>query len=171
MKNSLLLLLVPIAIGMSACANAQWGRNRDRDTEKITEDLSAVRPKFSDPVDTTKHYQGNPVRNVPLVTPTNTVNAKVNIVLDSIDRINASKLFIQGYTIQVYSGLSRDEAGNARKRMLEELSMRSDLEYVQPKFRVRVGTYFNAMEAQKDMVKLKRIFPNAILVPEKVAVK
>ena len=167
MRNLLLLLFVVLSVG----AQAQWGKNRDRDNDKVTEDLSAIRPKYSEVPDTAKHYQGNPTRNVSFVQPTYTVNTKLNIVLDSIDRINASKLFVQGYTIQVYSGLSRDEAGNARKKLVEELGMRSDLEYVQPKFRVRVGTYFTGMEAQRDLVRLRRAFPNAILVPERVSIK
>jgi hypothetical protein len=99
------------------------------------------------------------------------VNSKVDFVLDSIDRLNSLKKFVPGYTIQIYSGLNREEAGNARKKLLEELDMKSDLQYMQPKFRVRVGYYFTNIEAQRDLVRLKRVFPNAILVPESVPIK
>ena len=47
----------------------------------------------------------------------------------------------------------------------------AELEYNQPKFRVRVGNYFSRLEAQKDLIRLKRPFPNAILVPEKIMVR
>lgn len=137
----------------------------------IQEDLASLRPHFPPPPDTAKHYSGNPVKNVPFVTPHLTVNDKVNFVLDSIDRLNLLRKVIPGYTIQVYSGLNREEAGNTRKRLQEELDMRADLQYLQPKFRVSVGHYFTSLDAQKDLVRLRRAFPNAILVPESIPIR
>lgn len=160
MKHLLLFFLLLSSLGAFAQRN-----------KPVQEDLAAIRPRFPAPPDTPRHYAGNPVKNVPVVKPTMTVNSKVDYVLDSIDRLNSLRKFLPGYTIQVYSGLNRDEAGNARKRLQEELDMRADLQYVQPKFRVRVGYYFTSIEAQKDLVRLKRIFPNAILVPESVPIK
>ncbi len=166
MKQLILVFLMAASVATYA------QRNRDRDRDKgPAEDLSAIRPRFTTPIDTGKHFSGNPVRNVPVVKPTMLVNDKVNSVLDSIDRINSMRKFVPGYTIQIYSGLNREEAGNARKRLLEELDMRADLQYIQPKFRVRVGYYFTSIDAQKDFVRLRRIFPNAILVPENVPIR
>jgi len=142
-----------------------------RGNKPIQEDLESLRPHFPAPPDTAKHYQGNPVKNVAVVRPTMIVNDKVNFVLDSIDRLNLLRKVIPGYTIQVYSGLNREEAGNVRKRLVEELDMRAELQYIQPKFRVRVGNYFTSLDAQKDLVRLKRAFPNAILVPESIPIR
>lgn len=143
-----------------------------RNSKPIEENLAAIRPHFDPPPDTGKHQAGNLAKmNVPVVKPTMTVNAKVDYVLDSIDVLNSSKKFLPGYTIQVYSGLNREEAGTARKKLLDELGMRAELQYMQPKFRVRVGYYFTSIDAQKDLVALKRLFPNAILVPENVPIK
>jgi hypothetical protein len=160
MKHFLFLFLLLSSLGVSAQRN-----------KPIQEDLSSIRPHFPMPPDTGKHYAGNPVKNVPVVRPVMTVDDKVNSVLDSIDRLNAHRKYIPGYTIQVYSGLNRDEAGNTKKRLMEELDIRADLQYMQPKFRVRVGYYFTSLEAQKDLVRLKRVFPNSILVPESVPIK
>lgn len=161
MRSFLVLALILV----TASSFAQRGN------KPIQEDLAAVRPHYTPPPDTGKHYAGNPVKNIPVVKPTHTVNEKVNFVLDSIDRLNVHRKYLPGYTIQVYSGLNRDEAGNTRKRLADELDIRADLQYMQPKFRVRVGYYFTSIEAQKDLVRLKRIFPNAILVPESVPIK
>ena len=161
MMRSVLIFLLSVSLG---CAYAQ--RNKP-----ITEDLASIRPHFTLPPDTSKHYAGNPVKNVPVVTPKMTVNDKVNFVLDSIDRLNLLRKVIPGYTIQVYSGLNREEAGNTRKRLTDELDMRADLQYVQPKFRVRVGHYFTSLDAQKDLMRLRRVFPNAILVPESIPLR
>ena len=137
----------------------------------VTEDLAALRPHFTPPPDTAKHFQGNPVRNVPEVTPRLTVNQKVNPVLDSIDKFNLLRKVVPGYTIQVYSGLNREEASDTKARLQRELDMRADMQYLQPKWRVRVGNYYNSLDAQKDLMRLKRYFNNAILVPESIPLR
>jgi len=138
-------------------------RNKD-----VVEDLASIRPKFS--ADSIIRTNGMSEQS-PRVTPVLTVNSKVDAVLDSIDRLNAVRKFVSGYTIQVYSGQNREEANNAKKKLSELSDMKSDLQYVQPKFRVKVGAYFTALEAQKDLMFLKRFFPNAILVPETIPIK
>ncbi|MBY0433648.1 MAG: SPOR domain-containing protein [Cyclobacteriaceae bacterium] len=133
------------------------------------EDLYSLRPKLPDVVDTVKQvdlHQKGPV------IPTKNVNARVDAVLDSINRFNLTRKFIDGYTIQIYSGQNREDAMNAKKKMVtESIGLSAELEYTQPKFRVRVGSYYSRLEAQKDLVRLKRNFPNAILVPEKILVR
>ena len=133
------------------------------------EDLYSLRPKFQYPVDTVK------VVNTMIkgeVVATRNVNVTVNAVLDSINRFNLTRRFIDGYTIQIYSGQYREEAMNTKKKMVMEVAeLSAELEYNQPKFRVRVGNYYSRLEAQKDLMRLKRFFPNAILVPEKIMVR
>jgi cell division protein FtsN len=132
------------------------------------EDLYSLRPKLEEPVDT---VQMNTHRPKVSVIPNHQVNRKVDQVLDSINRFNVTRKFIDGYTIQIYSGQNREEAMNTKKKMAAETSLNALLEYNQPKFRVRVGNYYSRMESQKDLLRLKRIFPNAILVPEKILVR
>ena len=160
MKYLLIIALSIVSLGSFAQRN-----------KPIEENLAALRPHFTPPPDTAQHYAGNPTKNVPVVTPRITVNDKVNFVLDSIDRLNPLRKVIPGYTIQVYSGLNREQAGNTRSRLQDELGMRAELQYMQPKFRVRVGHYFTNIDAQKDLVRLKRAFPNSILVPESIPIR
>ncbi|HWA34650.1 MAG TPA: SPOR domain-containing protein [Cyclobacteriaceae bacterium] len=134
------------------------------------EDLYPLRPKIEDVVDTASDQ--SLVRKKGDVVATKNVNSRVDAVLDSINRFNASRKFIEGYTIQIYSGQNREEAMNTKKRMVTEVGdINGELEYNQPKFRVRAGSYFSRLEAQKDLLRLKRAFPNAILVPEKILVR
>lgn len=142
-----------------------------RGEKPVHEDLASIRPHFTPPPDTAKHYQGNSVKDVPVVTPVITVNQKVDLVLDSIDKLNRTRKVVPGYTIQVYSGLNRQEAGDTKSRLSVELGMRAELQYMQPKFRVRVGNYFTSLDAQKDLLRVKRSFPNAILVPESIPLR
>lgn len=133
------------------------------------EDLYSLRPKFQDPVDTVQKNNSMIKMDVPV---THSVNAQVDPILDSINRFNLTRKFIDGYTIQIYSGQNREEAMNTKKKMVTEVTeLNAELEYNQPKFRVRVGSYFSRLEAQKDLVRLKHFFPNAILVPEKILVR
>ncbi|HRI78589.1 MAG TPA: SPOR domain-containing protein [Cyclobacteriaceae bacterium] len=133
------------------------------------EDLYSLRPKFQEPIDTAK--KTNTMIKMD-VTATHNVNALVDPILDSINRFNLTRKLIDGYTIQIYSGQNREEAMNAKKKMVTDITdMNAELEYNQPKFRVRVGGYFSRLEAQKDLIRLKQVFPNAILVPEKIMVR
>lgn len=133
------------------------------------EDLAPLRPRVS-PVDETLHQT---VKAEPTaVKPTHHVTGKVNSVLDSINRFNLTRRYVDGVTIQIYSGAKREEALNARKKLTEYApDLGSNLMYQQPKFRVTVGAYYTSLEAQKDFQRLKRAFPNAILIPEKMPMK
>ena len=132
------------------------------------EDLYYLRPKFSEPVDTVPQVN---YRKKKTVIPLQNINYKVDDVLDSINRFNTTRKFIDGFTIQIYSGQNKEEAMNIKKKMMTEPSLTAEMEYNQPKFRVRVGRYYSRMEAQKDLVRLKKHFSNAILVPEKILVR
>ncbi len=134
------------------------------------EDLSRVRPKFAMPVDSIKKAETQKSKTA--VVPTRNINAKVDFVLDSIDRLNGLRKFVEGYTIQIYSGQNREDANSAKKKMVDEhTGLKADLQYIQPKFRVSVGNYFSKLEAQKDLMRLKPLFPNAILIPEKIPIR
>ena len=132
------------------------------------EDLYSLRPKLAEPVDSLA--QREKLGEKHFVAATATVNEKVDDVLDSINRFNITRKFIEGYTIQIYSGQNREEAMNAKKKMTET-GLNGALEYTQPKFRVRYGSFYSRLEAQKDLIRLKKSFPNAILVPEKILVR
>jgi septal ring-binding cell division protein DamX len=123
-------------------------------------------------VEATKKVDSSLQKVVTEVTPTAMVNAKIDAVLDSIDRFNLTRKFVDGFTIQIYSGQKREEAMNAKKKMQEELpTMNANLQYLQPKFKVTSGKYFTRLEAQKDLLTLRRKFPNAILVPERILIR
>lgn len=132
------------------------------------EDLYSLRPKLAEPIDSLS--QREKLGEKHFVAATANVNEKVDDVLDSINRFNITRKFIEGYTIQIYSGQNREEAMNAKKKMTE-VGLNGSLEYTQPKFRVRFGNYYSRLEAQKDLIRLKSSFPNAILVPEKILVR
>jgi hypothetical protein len=157
-----------LIIVLSVVSLSSYAQRKDK---PIQEDLASIRPHFNPPPDTGARYAGNPVKNVPVVKPVMTVNEKVDFVLDSIDKLKLTRKVVPGYTILVYSGLNSEEARNARKRLSDELSFKADMQYIQPKWRVRVGNYYTSLDAQKDLLRLKRAFPNATLVPESIPLR
>jgi hypothetical protein len=132
------------------------------------EDLYGLRPNFPEPFDSLAALNQQPDKQ--FVAANATVNEKVNDVLDSINSFNITRKFIEGFTIQIHSGQNREEAMNAKKKMTFT-DLNAILEYTQPKFRVRVGNYYSRLEAHRDLTRLKRIYTNAILVPEKILVR
>jgi hypothetical protein len=135
---------------------------------KYTEDLSALRPKFEETI--AQHIATEEQRKTIYVEPKHAVNKQLHAVLDSIDQINLNKRYVDGFTIQVYTGQKREDA-LASKRTLDQAlpELRAEMTYVQPTFRIKAGKYYTQLDAQKDYVAVKRYFPNAILVPDKIA--
>jgi hypothetical protein len=144
-------------------------------TGKYSEDLSIWRPKDQMPPDTTKQTSTQPneiKKSTALVEAKFTINDQLDGILDSIGRINKANGVIDGFTIQVYSGVKREEALNAKKELSVALpDLDSDVLYVQPNYRVRVGKYYDRLQAQKDFLAIKRHFPNAIVIPERISIQ
>lgn len=136
-----------------------------------SEDLSVWRPKVTTENGTTTTKTSDAIKQTQYVEPKYAVNKKLDTVLDSIDRYNTSKEFINGFTIQIYAGLKREDALNAKKNLTSSLpQLSSEVEYSQPSFRVKVGKYYSRIDAQRDYVAVKKYFPTAIVVPDKVAI-
>jgi hypothetical protein len=141
-------------------------------SKPYSEDLSRLRPKIEMLAEVKKNNDS--VKDVkPPIAPIKNINAKVDIVLDSIDRFNLTRKFIDGFTIQIYSGQKKEDAMNVIKKMKEEVPElnANPIRYEQPKFRVTVGKYFSRLEAQPDLLALKKKFLSASLVPEKIQLK
>ncbi|HEU5148819.1 MAG TPA: SPOR domain-containing protein [Chryseosolibacter sp.] len=141
-------------------------------TGKYSEDLSVWRPDTKteeSKVDTTATRPEQRIRTNQYVDARLAVNDQINTVLDSIHQQNISKGYVDGYTIQVYSGTKREDALNVKKKMTQSLpDLPSEVEYRQPNFRVRSGKYFTRLEAQQDYLEVKRHFPNAIVIPDRI---
>ena len=144
---------------------------RNKNPKPYYENLTVHRLNFSEKIDSTIVKIDEP-KIFELLPPKNSVSPKVDEVLDSIARFNKTRMFVDGFTIQLYAGMKREDAMNAKKKMAEEANdLVADLRYEQPKWRVKTGSYYSRLEAQRDLHRLKQIFPNAILIPEKVGLK
>ncbi|MCE2994521.1 MAG: SPOR domain-containing protein, partial [Flammeovirgaceae bacterium] len=69
-------------------------------------------------------------------------------------------------------GQKKEDALSASKKLVDAYpELKSNIQYQQPKFKVTVGKYFTRLEAQKDLLRLKRLFSSTILVPERIMIK
>lgn len=141
-------------------------------TGNYHEDVSAHRPTFdteaTDSVDTLDSV--DPVETVD-VDPEFDVTAPLNKVLDSLAIINKGRKSVDGFTIQVYNGSSRQEARIARGKVFSVMeNSRPRIQSSPPNYKVKVGKYFTRLEAQKDYVHLKKNFPNAIVIIDKIQI-
>lgn len=138
---------------------------------KYSEDLSVWRPESEEKQDSAKTAADTPdrTRKNQYVEARHSITSQVDNVLDSIYNDNLSKRAIDGYTIQVYSGIKREDALNVKKKLTQSLpDLESDVQYRQPNFRVRTGKYLSRLDAQRDYLAVKRFFPNAIVIPDRI---
>ena len=159
---------------LTACASRVTTSGTASGTGKYSEDLSVWRPEPEAPVDSAARAasSGERTRTNRYVEARYSVDDQVDAVLDSIYEQNLTKGFIDGYTIQVYSGIKREDALNVKKRMSQSLpKLESDVQYRQPNFRVRTGKYLTRLEAQQDYLAVKRHFPNAIVIPDRIEIR
>lgn len=159
------------ALVVAGCATQKKTTTPSAADGKYSEDLSVWRPKADPSTDTQATTEQPGKKQPPYVEPKYAINKKLDTVLDSIDHFNLQRNFIDGFTIQVYSGTKREDALNAKKDLTSYLpELESDIQYNQPNFRVKVGKYFKRIEAQEDYSEVKKYFPSAIVIPDKVAI-
>lgn len=171
MRYLVILLIGSLALG--GCAS-RIASSTSAGTGKYSEDLSVWRPDTETKSDTVKASApvSDRIRTNRYVEARHAVTGKVDTILDSIYAENLSKGFVHGYTIQVYSGIKREDALNVKKKMTQTLpDLDSDVQYRQPNFRVRTGKYLTRLEAQKDYLAVKKHFPNAIVIPDRIEIQ
>lgn len=168
--KKLLLFVVVAGLLITGCKpSQQTQKTTSAQDGKYSEDLSGLRPKaetLPDNTTTPDHVKRDPKASVEAKF---TVNKQLDAVLDSIDQINLSARFVEGFTIQVYSGKNREEALNVKKQLTQSApNLTTEVQYEQPNFKVKSGKYFTRLEAQKDFEQIKKYFPTAIVVPGQI---
>lgn len=137
-------------------------------SKSYSEDLSQYRPK----VDTTFEIEDekSSFRKTSVdFDPNADVTELLNQKLDTLAKNNKEIRYVNGYAIQVYSGSSSSDAYAARDTARVVLpEIRTDVEYKQPIYKVRVGRFTERLEVQRTLLKLKPKFPDAISVPQRI---
>ena len=99
----------------------------------------------------------------------------ISYELDSIIKIikdeNKSDRFLEGYTIQIYLGGDRIKAEEIEEKITEIDSLIfKNTVFTQPNYRVKIGQYIDRFKVAEEYQRFKKLFPNAIIIPERIKV-
>jgi hypothetical protein len=80
---------------------------------------------------------------------------------------------LEGFRIQIYSSSNvnaREESGKVEAEFMNKFpDIRSSTTFERPGYyKIRVGDYRTRMEGTKDLLMIRRIYPDAYLVPDKI---
>lgn len=101
------------------------------------------------------------------------ITERLHVMLDYIPKVIKKpyeKKELAGWRIQIYRGRSREAASRARERCYNLFQNRVTpyLTYSAPTYRVKVGDFLERYEYADILKALRREFPDAIPVPDKV---
>lgn len=98
--------------------------------------------------------------------PKHDITQELNALLQDLKAYYAMLDTVSGYTIQVYIGRSRAEAMQI-KQVLDTYyaPLQPEINYKQPCFTVRMGSFLDRLEAYKMYVDIKSMMPQAIVRP------
>ena len=146
---------------------------RTSNAEDYYEDLTLLRPVYSvseKQVDPEVELLQESTENNNVSGPFNPqfdITHKLDSLLDTIAANNRQIKFVQGYTIQVYTGNSQEEANDAKAKVYQALpGSRPTVTYDLPNYKVKVGKYYYRLHAQKEFAIVKKVFSSAILAPQ-----
>lgn len=155
--------MVSLLILGTGCA----AMNPTSSNSSYSEDLSVHRPEVN--LEVQQEIQQEEPE--PVSEPEYDQTAKVDQKLDAITSQNKSSRTTAGFTIQVYSGTSREQASQAKSQVYRILpESRPETKYEQPIYRVRVGEFGDRLEAQNTYAELQKEFPQAIVIPSRIRI-
>ncbi|MDI9355614.1 MAG: hypothetical protein QM536_01120 [Chitinophagaceae bacterium] len=135
--------------------------------KKYSEDLSIYRnKKYREIIDEEPTENDNPYPITPI--PEHSINQELDTLRQILIEKNGGKDYIEGFTIQVYSGINRKLAEEALAyAKIIDLEEPPQLVYVQPNYKVKVGFFYSRMQSYPTHKKVLKRFPTALLLPEK----
>jgi hypothetical protein len=109
--------------------------------------------------------QSLPQKNIS-VTTTHDITQQLNALLVDLKSYYTMNKTIEGYTIQAYTGGSREMAFKIRDLLQTHYpSLNPEVQYKQPHFTVRIGKFLDRLEAYKLYIPIKELIPQAIIRP------
>ena len=160
-----------LLILLSACAPSKTITTQKANTYE--EDVSPYRIHYADSLRQADAASASPERVLSSgpITTRYAITGEMDEYLTERSEANREKNSYQGYTLQVYTGGSREEANAAKRRVYSALpNARPNINYNSSIYRVQVGKYVDRLQAQEDYTMLKEEFPYVLLVPQRFKV-
>ncbi len=139
--------------------------------EEYSEELSPYRIHYTDSIAQANVTSSEPnpeqvISSVSTLPTPNAVTGEIEDYFDAVDKQHQEKNEYPGFTLQVYTGNSREEANEAKLKVYKALPDAEPAVRFSTIWRTRVGEYASRLEAQQDYFALRKYFPNVLLVPE-----
>ena len=168
---NILVLLAVVLPGLSGCTQNSIPQKTvtQQETLILNDDFSKYRPKI-DLVQNRVETVGEVIiQNEPIQSPYD-LDDRLRAITDSMVARNDTIRLIDGYTILVYSGNNEIEAGRVRNRLFDIVpELETRFSYKLPTYFVKVGQFYQQIEAQPLYKKIRRYYPTSSIVPEKFA--
>lgn len=166
-KRIALFPIISLAALLQFCAP---GATKTTSKSGYYEDLSSYRevPKLVEDSSSADNID----EVVVVVDPTNDITAELDSVTSMIIASRKNIDYVEGFTIQIYSGNSRDMANQVKWQAFDLTpGQKPIITYEQPNYKVRVGKYYTRIEANEDFNILKENFTRAVLIPSKIKIE
>lgn len=168
MKKSAILLIFIIPALLQFCKPAATINT----SAVYDEDLSIYRTDYAPPNFGKHTLETEEIEEVPYVVPTHSITSELDTVISRIIESRKNIRSVDGFSVQLYAGNSRDKANQIKvKSYTISEDLRPRVSYNQPNYKVRVGQYYSRIEANADLVLLKKHFSRAVLVPVKIRIE
>ena len=152
---------------LSSCVST-LNTNKTSSTDVYSEDISAYLPEEN--VDTTTMYvaleEPNKVDSSLIITD------RLDSALLLVNNYNDEKTkYIEGLTIQLYSGNDRSKAKDVQLKAYRYYAeSKPRIIFDQPNYKVRMEQFYSQLEAYPVFKDVQSKFPRAILVPARIPV-
>lgn len=174
----LLLCFLVLAAGLWGCSSKvspTFGRGSGY--QDYSMDLAKFRPTYEAPerkvVAVEKPVDARPFSMKPTKAdqPLH-INRRLDLVLDTLATRNRSVRFVAGFRIQVYTGMKKNELDATKTQIYQEFpELNTYMAYNHPTYRLRVGDFATRMDVERYHNKLKDMYPRAVIVQERIAIK
>lgn len=96
------------------------------------------------------------------------IDDELDLAMRRFVQKNRSERYYSGYTVLVYSGVDRNAAFKTRNDLYRDFpEVKSEMQYQEPRYLVKVGKYVNRIEAQANYNKLKGSFPMTRIIQDR----
>lgn len=168
--QNILLVLSVATVGFLSCSPQSVPQKNQEIDYTYSDDLSKYRPTFEEEAKVEQASE-KVVQNEPLKVSFD-ISEQLNAVIDSMLVKNDSIRLTDGYTILVYSGNDELQAGRVRNRLFDLVpEWDAKFSYKLPTYFVKVGQFYQQIEAQSLYRKIRNYYPTASIVPDKFPIE
>ena len=170
---NILPFMLLVLLSLVACTNPSIPQKTVAKKQQLNlnDDFSKYRPKIE--TTRTQINAGDEIfiQNEPINSPYD-LDGRLQAITDSMVARNDTIRMIDGYTILVYSGNNEIEAGRVRNRLFDIVpDLETRFSYKLPTYFVKVGQFYQQIEAQPLYKKIRSYYPTSSIVPEKFSIK